>query len=72
MKDRCREVDTYFKGVSERKDRISRMDRRARKRKMKSVTISRKGITAKDLSSDLGVSLSKLIRKLDREGVRGA
>ena len=39
---------------------------------MKSVTISRKGITAKDLSSDLGVSLSKLIRKLDREGVRGA
>ena len=71
LKDRCREVDTYFKGVSERKDRISRMDRRARKRKMKSVTISRKGVTAKDLSSDLGVSLSKLVRILDREGVRG-
>jgi small GTP-binding protein len=70
LKDRCREVDTFFKGVSERKDRISRMDRTARKRKMKSIMISRKGVTAKDLSSDLGVSLSKLIRKLDREGVR--
>jgi len=70
LKDRCREVDTFFKGVSERRDRISRMDRTARKRKMKSIMISRKGVTAKDLSSDLGVSLSKLIRKLDREGVR--